>query len=492
MLESVNGWSRHETAKPTGCVRAASAPQTRSDTGQTVPAGGDRHSAADRYDCDVAIVGAGMAGLAAAKTLMARGLTVQVIEADSRIGGRARAVENVFATPIDVGCSWLHDAPHNALTPVVDAMGLKRHDTDYFSTMFVNGHAATAQETKQFNQENDQFLADIAVANQKGLDLPANALLPGESRFGSAIAFEYGPMDTAAEIEKSSSLEVGSFSMGEDSLVEGTLAGFVQRYGADVPVRLNTPVKTIHQDSSGVDLETGAGEHVHAREAIVTVSTGVLAHEAIRFEPALPPSTKKAIEGLPMGHLEKIILQLDPKSLEEVRPDTWVVNHEDNREFGVDFLMRPMGQPIVMAFVGGDEAVRFDALPKDERLEYVQQKLERIYPQTHGAFIRGEATTWATNPLTYGSYSAALPGRQFERDVLREAVGHVRFAGEITARPEVNASLPGAYEEGIRAANEVADLLGAPATSAVPSPALAASGVSSPSASPPTALVAHA
>lgn len=116
-------------------VVSPSLPQAASAAGRPTPGAAENPPASgSRADCDVAIIGAGMAGLAAAKTLMTRGLTVRVLEADSQIGGRARALENGFSIPIDVGCSWLHDAPRNTLTPVVEGLGLKRYNTDYHPT----------------------------------------------------------------------------------------------------------------------------------------------------------------------------------------------------------------------------------------------------------------------------------------------------------------------------------------------------------------------
>jgi hypothetical protein len=130
-----------------------------------------------------------------------------------------------------------------------------------------------------------------------------------------------------------------------DDFVRQGIGTFVERFGRDVPVQLNSPVTAIHYGAAaggGVLVETAAGKY-HAHRVVVTVSTGVLAARRIAFAPELPEWKWEAIRGLPMGLLNKIIFRFDDDILPHEADSEWVLHQQSPPP--------ETGEPEVMAFV---------------------------------------------------------------------------------------------------------------------------------------------
>ncbi len=222
-----------------------------------------------------------------------------------------------------------------------------------------------------------------------------------------------------------------------------------------VPVALHQKVHEI--DRRGLRLRVHCtGGVVEAQDCIVTVSTGVLRAEAIRFWPGLPTATLQALDALPMGHFNKVILEFDGP-VPGLSPMGWAspAGPQEDRAFA--FLCHPFGAPLVVAFAGGSHGEALSRAPEPEGIARAMAALDACIGGLQGRrLLRGAVTGWAADPLFEGSYAYLKPGGDAARSALAAPVdGRLHFAGEATSL-ELAQTCGGAFLSGLRAADEVA------------------------------------
>ena len=444
---------------------------------------------------DVIVVGAGLAGLTTAKDLLRAGKTVLVLEATGRIGGRAHT-DRTFAAPIengvtkwlhgiDLGAGWIHGADHNPLRGLVDELGFTRAPSKLDGAVFVGNHRLTPEEMQAFHAAAEQTEEAMAKARHAGLDLPASEFLPKSSAYRFLVGANVGPLESGSDITKTSSVDAVAMDTDPDDFVRQGIGTFVERFGRDVPVQLNSPVTAIRygaEAGGGVLVETAAGKY-RGRRVVVTVSTGVLAARRIAFAPELPEWKWEAIRGLPMGLLNKIIFRFDDDILPHEADSEWVLHQqspppETGEPEVMAFVVKPLGSKLIVGFFGGTQAARFEKLGDKAAADYAKAALTQMYGPELVARIRNDqtkATHWGQNPWTLGAYSAALPGASKMHEELAKPVdGLVFFAGEAAGPVEYNGSLAAAYISGLQASRAVqASLAGAPVGGAPKSEAMA-------------------
>jgi len=377
---------------------------------------------------DVLIVGAGAAGLRAAKALTAPGRSVRVLEAQNRIGGNASTATEKFGIPFDWGCAWMHAADRNPFFDEGIAQGvtLQHHDLN-LDRLYFGARRATAIEMAKMFKADFNLAALLEHKTARGDKL---AELLEASPIGAAAATYAGPMDFAQDTDEISVADLMTAAdLDPNFLVRDGFGSVVHNWGQSVPVELATPVKRLRWDGPGVIAETPRGE-MTASCAIVTVSTGVLAFGGLRFSPELPFAQDEAIHNLPMGLLTKIPLEIKGdrfglKPFEDVLIERH--GHHD-----VYFLCFPFDCDLLIGFVGGDFAWELSAAGEAAAVDFAVQSLVRSF----GADIerqigRAAMTDWGGNPFTRGAYAAARPGCAQARKTLMEPVGErIFFAGE--------------------------------------------------------------
>ena len=382
-------------------------------------------------ETDVVVVGAGAAGLAAARTLAAEGVACVTIEAMDRIGGRAYTSSREFGVPFDVGCAWLHAADRNPFFDDARAAGwtLRHHAMGLDHVYFGDRPATTADMAA---------LAEAETALQRAIDAydgPDDRLasLVSACRLENAVSTFNGPMDFGKDDDE---ISIADFRAAEDLdpnyLSREGFGALVAHWGRDVPVTLSCPARRIRWDGPGVEVETDRGT-IRARAAIVTVSTGVLAFDGLRFGPRLPDGHAKAIYDLPMGLLTKVPIRVTGTRL-GLAPfdDVLVVGHARHDLY---LLCFPFDLDLVVGFVGGDFAWEMEAAGPAAAVDFVAGRLADIF----GADVRkhlghGSMTTWAAEPWVRGAYAVAAPGAADARSVLAEPVAdRVFVAGEALA-----------------------------------------------------------
>ena len=411
-------------------------------------------------DPDVLVIGAGCAGIAAARALAARGRSCVVLEGGARVGGRAFTEVESLGLPFDHGASWLHQAADNPLTPLARALDvpLLDHDGLRERRLFAFGRFATTAERRAFAAAEDGFWTAIEAAAQDGApDRPASAAAPRGGVWDATVAHWEGAQICAAELSRMSLHDFAATALDGPNLITRIgVGGLVARLAEGLPIRLGARVERLRWGARGVSAE-GAFGSVAAKAAIVTVSTGVLAAGSIAFDPPLPEATQAAIHDLPLGLLTKIAFRADHPDAPRLPPFASLrraVERDGDRP--MSWIARLFGDPVMTAFCGGAQAWEMVGDPAQAEA-CARTEAAGIFGARAAAALGGaKVTRWAEDPLFRGAYSHAVPGAQAARATLATplADGRLCFAGE-ACHPRFAATVAGAWLSGEEAARAV-------------------------------------
>ncbi len=407
---------------------------------------------------DVVVIGAGAAGIAAARRLIASGKTVIVIEASDRIGGRAYTESQSFGLPFDQGCSWLQGPAGVPHLDLARSLGFDLVDhSDATDVFYVGDRPATQAEKSDYDRAFEQIGARIYGS----ADVAAASLVPAGLTYSAVAQSWIGPMDYGVDFADLSTGDMNSYgNYAYNYLVKQGLGTLVSAYSKGLSVRTGVAATAIDWSGTGVRVQTTAGT-IDAAACIVTVSTGVLASGAIRFTPKLPVDKAVAISDVPMGLLAKIALQFDGERFGLTENDflTYAVPETVPAE-ACYFLMWPTGFDIAVGYVGGQFGWDLSNVDQRQAVDFALGEFAKMMgSRARQHFVKGVMTDWATNPLTLGAYAAAKPGRSAVRGVLAEPLGErVFFAGEAVAG-RYTALLSGAHLSGDDVAKEVIAVL---------------------------------
>jgi monoamine oxidase len=408
---------------------------------------------------DVIVIGAGGAGLTAAKELLGAGHTVTVLEARDRIGGRA-FTDTSLGPPWDRGCSWLHAPGANPWVAYAREQGFEPYVDEAPSHVYRGTHRMSGAETAGLRAVGERIERELGEAGRRGLDVPAEAALTQET-----LADPWYPM-AMAEMTAWEGIEPSRFSLldqhqfvfaGEDMLVARGYGALLAHYARDVPVRLRTPVSRIRWDARGVMAETPAGA-LGARVAVVALPSSVIAAGAVVFSPHLPVPVLQAHHDLPLGLMNKVALRFKRNVFPSERNEQWRLRRDDGR--GMSYRTRIGGSHLCVGAAAGRLAYELEAAGEAAAIEHALGELgQMLGNDIRRHFDRGAATAWSSDPYARGSYSHCLPGRFGARAVLTHPVGgRIVFAGEHTEQAAYG-TLHGAHLSGLRAAREARRLL---------------------------------
>jgi monoamine oxidase len=410
---------------------------------------------------DVVVIGAGSAGIAAARRLIAKGRSVVVIEAADRIGGRAFTDRTTFGLPYDQGASWLQGPAGLPHVDLARSLGytLVNHNTAG-EAFYVGNRPANAAEWAAYENASDRIDAAISGAP----DVSAASRLPADLPMSATVQSWTGPMDFGVDFADLSLGDVNSYgSYAYNFLIREGYGTLVADLGAGLPILTGTPARRVDWSGPGVRVETDRGT-ISAAACIVTVSTGVLASGAIRFTPDLPPEKTQAIADVPMGLLLKIALQFDGERFGLTENDFLTYAVPDIVPARASyFLTWPTGTDLAVGFAGGAFGWELSAAGEAAAVDFALGEFAgMVGSRARSHFVKGHMSGWGSNPLTLGAYAAARPGRHAARAILGQPLGErVFFAGEALAK-RYPALVTGAHISGEAAADAVLAALGGP------------------------------
>ncbi len=395
--------------------------------------------------------GRSAAGLSAASALADAPLSVVVLEAQDRIGGRAHTVP-LAGLHLDLGCEWLHSADHNPLVEEIAALGLT---IDKTPPPWAHPEATatfSAEERQAYAAAFAAFDARVEAAAIEADDRPASDLLEPGDRWNPLLN-AFSAYYNGAEFDQVSVKDYAAYADSEINwrVAEGYGAGIAGLAPRGVRIVGGCPVSLLRHDGPRLSLETPRGA-ISARAAIICVPTAVLAAGGLRILPELPAKLAAA-EALPLGLADKVFLKLDEP--EAFAVESMVYGAPERTATGA-YHLRPLGRPIVEAFFGGAHARALEAEGPGAAAAFAIEELVGVFGSSLRERVSVLAQTgWAGDPWARGSYSHALPGRAGERAVLAAPVdGRLFFAGEACSAHAFSTA-HGAWETGERAAREV-------------------------------------
>ena len=399
---------------------------------------------------DVAIIGAGAAGLGAAHALKRVSRSFIVLEARDRIGGRGHTIMASPDVTFDLGCGWLHSAETNSFVAIAAKLGFAIDKTIPPWRDRAFGEVFPDREREEFYLAIDAFYGRTSEAAQSCRDAPASHYLEAGNRWNPMID-AISTYVNGSELDRISILDMEAYEdSGINWRVRRGYGALMAAYGAALPIHFNCEVTLIDHSAHRLRLETSKGT-LMADKVIITVSTNLIAEEAIRFHPALPAKVDAAA-GLPLGVDEKVMLALaEPGAL----PEEGNLRGMTMRTAMGTYHLRPFGQPCIEGFFGGRYAKQLEdagrgaiaAASIDEIVAYLGNDFRRKLKPL-------KESRWAHDPFARGAYSHALPGQAHQRAVLAAPVDdRLFFAGEATS-PNFFSTAHGALDSGERAARE--------------------------------------
>jgi monoamine oxidase len=409
-------------------------------------------------DVDVIVIGAGAAGLAAARSLLAAGCRVALLEARGRIGGRVWT-EPCHGVAFDHGASFIHAEQINPWTTIAQRLGVATEIDPRRRLLFIGARPAREHELAAFMAARAEAQGQVIEAARADRAVSIAKAVQGSGPWSAQAQVALGPWLLGAENEAADAADFAAGVSGRDRLIGIGYGRLVTLYGHGVPVRLNAAVQRIDYRGPGVVVETAAGR-LRGHLAIVTLPVGVLAAEQVRFLPALPLERQRAIDALPMGLLTKIGLCFEGDPFGQ--GDTFYLHRQTADQRAALYLMRPCGQDLALAFVGGDLARELERTGEAAAGAFALEPLLEIFGSSLKARLRGvRRTRWGSDPFAMGSYAVARPGGAAMRAVLaRPLADRLLFANEACAGDGWAATVAGAHQSGRRAARQALTLLG--------------------------------
>jgi monoamine oxidase len=401
------------------------------------------------HDVDIAIIGGGAAGVAAARRLHDAGRDCLLIEARDRLGGRSWTV-TAAGHPIDLGCGWLHSAEGNEWARIAEARGFaldralppwQRPTTDL---------DLTPEERRDFYRASNTFFDRVTAAAGKERDVALSELLEPDGRWNGLIRSVISYI-SGGDAER---VSVRDFENYQDTEVNWRV---VQGYGtaiaahaAGVPLVLDCAVTRIDHSGLRLQIETTKGV-VQANKAIVTLPSTIIAEDEALFSPLLPDKIDAA-RGLPLGLADKLYLALD--NADEFARDTRLFGRTE--ALSGSYTLHAFGRPQIECYYGASLAANLERGGERAFVAHAVEDLTRHLGSGFAKRVRFLGLhCWAADPFARGSYSFALPEQADKRAVLAATVDdRLYFAGEACSLHDFSTA-HGAYRTGTAAAEAI-------------------------------------
>lgn len=430
---------------------------------------GEQAGAAQSGGKRIIVIGAGMAGLAAARTLTAQGHDVVVLEGRDRIGGRMWTSDKWPGMPVDLGASWIHGVTGNPLTALAEQAESRLIYTNYNRTRTYNtsGKPMTSAESSRLRNFNTQIYRLIDRAQSRGADVSIRQALESLTRgldpASEAVRFINFIINTEIEHEYSGSATKLSAQWydsdkeyrGDDALLPKGYRVIADYLARDLKIEREQVVREVRWSQAPVRVVTDSDEFT-ADQVVVTLPLGVLQANRVLFTPALPALKLTAIARLGMGVLNKCYLRFPtvfwPADVDWI--DYVPEKHGEWAEWVS--LKRTNNLPVLLGFNAADRGREIEAWTDEQTVDSAMETLRKIFGAGIPDPVDYQITRWASDPFALGSYSFNALGSVplMRRELARPAGNRLFFAGEATDQ-DYFGTVHGAYNSGVRAAREI-------------------------------------
>lgn len=439
----------------------------------------------------VVIIGAGLAGLAAARHLRLFGFKVVIVEGRKRPGGRVRTRKMVgngegdsVVAAADLGGSVLTGINGNPLGVLARQLGFPLHKVRDICPLYLpDGKVVDSEVDSRVEVTFNKLLDKVCKLREAMLE-EVNCVDVSLGYALEAFRNTYEVAETSQErmlldwhlanLEYANASLLSDLSMafwdqddpyemgGDHCFIPGGNERFIRALADDLPIIYDRTVEKIQYGSDGILVFAG-GQVFRGDMALCTVPLGVLKRGSIEFVPELPVAKKEAIERIGFGLLNKVAM-LFPYDFWGGDIDTFGHLTEDSTMRGEFFLFYSYssvsGGPLLVALVAGESAVKFESMSPVDAVNRVLDILKSIFARKGIQVpdpIQVVCTRWGKDRFTYGSYSyVAIGASGDDYDVLAESIGDGRlfFAGEATNR-RYPATMHGAFLSGLREASNI-------------------------------------
>jgi monoamine oxidase len=423
--------------------------------------GADAWGAPLPREADIVVIGAGAAGIAAARRIKAANRKVIVVEATGQIGGRCLTDTATFDVPFDRGARWMHNPDTSPLVKLARGAGLDVYPAPLGQKIRVGRRNARAGEIEYFlaalvraNRAIDDAArgkADVSCASALPKDLGDWA---GTAEFMLGASAAGKDLKDVSAIDKARALERNNAPIA----CRQGLGTLIAKLGEQIPLALSTPASRIAWSGRDVTVETPAGR-IAARAAIITVSSNVLTAGNIKFTPELPKRALDAAARLSLGSYDHIALQLPGNPLGLARAEIFIEQSNSTR---TALLIADIGSSSMCSIdVGGSFGRDLAAQGEPAMVAFAVEWLTKLFGSDAASAVKkSSATRWNVTPFALGAMSSAAPGSQPSRKILTEPIGCMFLAGEAT-HETLWGTVDGAWESGERAAEAALRKIGA-------------------------------
>ncbi len=413
---------------------------------------------------DIAIIGAGAAGLMAGQRAREKGFRARIFEARPRVGGRVHT-DQTLGAGFEAGAFFIHFAERNPWREAAEKHQFELVDDNALwggFNVFRGGQPIPAEER---GRRRGAFGRLSAAVDQEeaGADLSFAEAARRHAPDLMEAAQSMTLLSLGEDPERVSIRDYQQLDSGEDFVLPGGYGTLLERYAQGLDIALATPVSAVDASGDAVRLTTPHGE-IRARAVIITVPVSVLQSGAIRFTPGLPVATQGALSGLGMGALTKVALRVDGTRFGQTPWtqffDQGVSSGASSPDDLVNFEFWPFDRNLVVAMFGGDYARNLARAGEKVAVDTIRARLVAILGKdADRAITGGRLAGWSADPYSLGGYSIARPGHADARAALEAPIhGRIWLAGEANAGV-ASMTAGGAAIAGQRAVDDIVRLL---------------------------------
>jgi monoamine oxidase len=411
---------------------------------------------------DAVIVGAGAAGIAAARRLAAAGKRFALCEAADQVGGRCITDTKTFGVPYDRGAHWIYSADINPVAKLATQTGLDIYPAPPGQRMRIGRRYAREGEMEDFLASVVRANTAITDAARKS-DIACAQVLPKDlGEWRPSIDFALGPYNCGKDLTEVSTADLARATERDNAaFCRQGFGALLAKLASALPVQLATPVTAIDWGSrTRMDVTTTKGQF-RTGAVIITVSTNILTSGKIKFSPDLPRRNLDAAGKLKLGSYDHVALELTRNPF-ALRADELVFEKSDNKQTAAIFA-NVSGSTLCMIDVAGSFGRDLSAKGEAAMIDFAISWLSGLYGTDIKTLVkRSHATRWNNEPWVLGAWSSAAPGAQSARKILMEPLGNRIFLAGEAAHETLWGTVGGAWESGERAADAVVKLLGGP------------------------------